>query len=60
MNIKRHEFDRVLDKFGFVTRQSGDKLAFLIIDGKTVVKTKRSHGTGELWTDAIRGGFFIN
>jgi hypothetical protein len=46
--LKDYEFDRIISKFGFETRDSGDRLAWLIVDGVTVVKTKRSKGRGDL------------
>ena len=49
MPITAREFDRVMRKFGFRTRRSGDLIAWLEIDGRQVVWTKRSHkGSGDL------------
>lgn len=52
MTIKSREFDRLVDKFGLKTRNSGDLLAWLEveIDGKIkkVVRTRRSKGSGDL------------
>ena len=49
MPITAREFDRVVRKFGFRTRESGDVIAWLEIDGKTIVRTKRSRtGMGDL------------
>jgi hypothetical protein len=48
MPIKAREFDRMIDKFGFETRDGRDLLAWLKYNGKTVVKTKRSKGSGDL------------
>ena len=48
MTLTDVEFDRVIEKFGFTTREGRDRLAWLIVDGKTVVYTKRSHQRGEL------------
>lgn len=48
MTIKAHEFDRIISKFEFKTRDSGDLLAWFEYDGKLILKTKRSKGSGEL------------
>ncbi len=52
MTIKRHHFDRLINKFDFRTRESRDLLAWLEVevDGKVkrVVRTKRSKGSGDL------------
>ncbi len=49
MPITAREFDRVIGKFGFETREAGDLLAFLTVAGKRVVRTKRSRrGRGDL------------
>lgn len=42
MTIRAAEFDRVIAKFGFETREGRDCLAWLKVEGKTVVYTKRS------------------
>ena len=42
MPLAAHDFDRVVRKFGFRTRDSRDLLAWLEIDGKIVVRTRRS------------------
>ena len=49
MPLAAHEFDRLVRKFGFETRNSRDLLAWLIVDGKVVVRTQRSNkATGDL------------
>ena len=49
MPLAAHEFDRVVRKFGFETRNSRDLLAWLVVDGKVVVRTRRSKkATGDL------------
>ena len=48
MPIKAREFDRMIDKFGFETRDGRDLLAWLTYNGKRVVKTRRSKGSGDL------------
>jgi hypothetical protein len=61
MTISKTEFDKLMNKFGFGTRNSGDKLAWLEIDGKIVVRTKRSNGSGELpMQDVIRQQLKLN
>ena len=48
MPLAAHEFDRLVRKFGFETRNSRDLLAWLIVDGKVVVRTRRSNkATGD-------------
>ncbi len=42
MPLAAHEFDRLVRKFGFHTRNSGDLLAWLEVNGKVVVRTRRS------------------
>jgi hypothetical protein len=46
--IKAQEFDRLIEKFGFKTRKSGDRLAWFEHDGRVVVRTRRSEGSGDL------------
>lgn len=48
MTIKAHEFDRIIAKFKFKTRDSGDLLAWFEYKGKIILKTRRSKGSGEL------------
>ena len=43
MPLTAHEFDRLVSKFGFQTRNSKDLLAWLEIEGKIVVRTRRSN-----------------
>lgn len=42
MPLSAHEFDSLVTKFGFQTRNSRDLLAWLTVDGKVVVRTRRS------------------
>ena len=46
MSIRSRDFDRVIRKFDFQTRDSGDLLAWFEYDGKVVLRTKRSHTSG--------------
>ena len=48
MTIKAHEFDRIISKFEFKTRDSGDLLAWFEYDGKVIARTRRSKGSEEL------------
>jgi hypothetical protein len=58
--LSDREFDRVVGKFGFKTREGRDRLAWLEHDGKQVVFTKRSHQRGELpHADLIRQQLFL-
>lgn len=45
--MKVHEFDRIVNKLGMETRNSYDRLAWLVHNGVTVVRTRRSHGKGK-------------
>jgi hypothetical protein len=46
MTIRARDFDLLISKFGFQSRNSGDLLAWFEYDGKVVVRTKRSHTRG--------------
>lgn len=46
MTIRARDFDLLIRKFGFQSRDSGDLLAWFEYDGKVVVRTKRSHIRG--------------
>lgn len=48
MTIKAREFDRIISKFKFKTRDSKHLLAWFEYKGKLIIKTKRSKGSGEL------------
>jgi hypothetical protein len=48
MTIKAHEFDRIVSKFKFKTRDSGDLLAWFEYKGKIIARTRRSKGSGDL------------
>lgn len=48
MTIKAHEFDRIITKFKFKTRDSGDLLAWFEYKGKIITRTRRSKGSGDL------------
>ncbi len=46
MTIKARDFDNLVQRFGFKTRNAADRLAWLEYEGKTVIRTRRSHGSG--------------
>jgi len=46
--MKAKEFDRLIDKFEFKTRDGGDRLAWFEYEGRVVLRTRRSHGSGDL------------
>jgi hypothetical protein len=48
MTIKAREFDSVISKFKFKTRDSKDLLAWFEYKGKIITRTRRSKGSGEL------------
>ena len=48
MTLRDFEFDRIINKFGFQTREGRDRLAWLEYEGRAVVYTKRSKQRGEL------------
>jgi hypothetical protein len=61
MSLKTRDFDRLTNKFGFETRNSGDKLAWMVYEGRRVVWTKRSQGRGDLpCQDLIRQQMKLN
>ena len=45
--MKVHEFDRVVNKLGMETSDSKHHHAWLVHNGITVVRTKRSHGNNK-------------
>ena len=48
MPITAREFDRVVTKFGFEVKGGDHVRAQLIIDGQAIVRTRRSHKSGDL------------
>jgi hypothetical protein len=59
--MKVHEFERIVNKLGMQTRNSYDRLAWLVHDGVTVVRTRRSHGKGKFVpADKIRQQLKVN
>ena len=58
--MKVHEFERIVNKLGLRVRNSGDRLAWFVHDGKTVLQTKRSHGNKDLPAHLIRQQLKLN
>ena len=58
--MKTHEFERIVKKLGLKTRNSGDRLAWFVYNGQTVIRTKRSQGNKEQPGDKIRQQLKVN
>ncbi|HEV2298888.1 MAG TPA: hypothetical protein VGR72_10260 [Candidatus Acidoferrales bacterium] len=58
--MKVHEFEKIVNKLGLRTRNSGDRLAWFVYNGQTVVRTKRSQGNKEQPGDKIRQQLKVN
>jgi hypothetical protein len=58
--MKSHEFEKIVNKLALKTRNSGDRLAWFVYQGKTVVRTKRSQGNKEQPGDKIRQQLKMN
>ncbi len=58
--MKTHEFERIVNKLGLKTRNSGDRLAWFVYNGQTVVRTRRSQGNKEQPRDKIRQQLKVN
>ena len=48
MTIKANEFDRIVAKLDLKTRNGRDLLAWFEYEGKVVLRTRRSKGSGDL------------
>jgi len=48
MSIKTRDFDALIAKFGFEVRQTHHLHAWLAVDGKIAVRTRRSNVRGDL------------
>ena len=48
MSLSARDFDRLVDKLGYETRNSDHLLAWLEVDGKIVARTRRSRKAGDL------------
>ena len=61
MTIKAKDFERIVNKFGLKTRNSGDRLAWFEYEGRTITRTKLSHKQGDLpFQDSIRQQLKLN
>lgn len=62
MTIKAKDFDHIIDKLHFEIRDSGDRIVWLRHEGKTIVKTRRSHIKGRdlPFQHQIRQQLFLN
>ena len=59
--MKAKEFDRLITKYEFTSQGTDHIHAYLIVDGKLVVRTRRSFGSGELpASDSIRQQLKLN
>lgn len=58
--MKVREFTKIENKLGLKIRNSGDRLAWFVWEGKTILHTKRSHGHGELPRNLIRQQLKVN
>jgi hypothetical protein len=59
--MKAHEFDKVVTKLGMETRDTTHRHAWLVHNGVTVVRTKRSHGGSKFVPeDLIRKQLHVN
>lgn len=58
--MKVHEFEKIVNKLGLKTRNAGDRLAWFVYKGQTVVRTKRSQGNKEQPGDKIRQQLKVN
>ena len=58
--MKVHEFEKIVNKLGLKIRNSRDRLAWFEYEGKTIVRTKRSHGNKEAPEHLIRQQLKLN
>jgi hypothetical protein len=58
--MKVHEFTKLENKLKLKVRNAGDRLAWFVHDGKSVVFTKRSHGNKDLPENLIRQQLKLN
>lgn len=61
MDAKAQEIDKIINKLGMKTRKGSDLLAWLVYDGVTVIRTRRSFGKGKyVPADKIRCQLKVN
>ena len=58
--MKVHEFSKLEAKLQLKTRNAGDRLAWFEYEGKTITRTKRSHGNKDLPANLIRQQLKVN
>lgn len=58
--MKSHEFEKIVTKLNLKVRNSRDRLAWFEYEGRTVVRTKRSHGSKEAPEHLIRQQLKLN
>ena len=58
--MKVHEFETIVNKLKLKTRNSYDRLAWFEYEGKTITRTRRSHGSGDLPEHLIRQQLKLN
>ena len=58
--MKVHEFEILVNKLQLKTRNSYDRLAWFEYEGKTITRTRRSHGSGDLPEHLIRQQLKLN
>lgn len=58
--MKAHEFEKIVNKLSLKVRNSRDRLAWFEHEGRTVVRTKRSHGNKEAPEHLIRQQLKVN
>jgi hypothetical protein len=58
--MKVHEFETIVTKLKLKTRSPYDRLAWFEYEGKTITRTRRSHGNGDLPEHLIRQQLKLN
>ena len=48
MSVSADVLDRMWAKFGMETKDGRDRFAYLNVDGKLILSTRRSHGRGKM------------
>jgi hypothetical protein len=58
--MKTRAFEILVTKLQLQTRDTGDRHAFFIYEGRVITRTKRSHGRGEMPDYWIRQQLKVN
>jgi hypothetical protein len=58
--MKTREFEVLVTKLKLQTRDTGDRHAFFVYEGRVITRTKRSHGYGEMPDYWIRQQLKVN